>query len=72
MKVIKTILMQKVDVLLTARLGEISFCMHKDNLVDTYRVEEDQTIRDVVKRFQEKSLSSITRPTPSVDQSLVE
>ncbi|MGE4545362.1 MAG: hypothetical protein AB7D06_14735 [Pedobacter sp.] len=64
--------MQKVDVLLTFRLGEKSFYMLKDNPVDFYRVEEDQTIRNVVKRFQEKSLSSITRPTHSVDESLVE
>lgn len=63
--------MQKVDVLLTARLGENSFYMLKDNLVDINRVEGDLTIRDVVNRFQEKSLSSITHPTHSVDESLM-
>lgn len=72
MKVIKTILMQKVDVLLTSRIGEISFYMLKDNLVDIYKVDEDQTLRDVLTRFQQKLLPSVTHPTHSVDESLVE
>ncbi len=72
MKVIKTILMQKVDVLLTPRIGEISFYMLKDNLVDIYKVAEDQTLREILTRFQKKLLPSITHPTHSVDESLVE
>ncbi|ABA88095.1 divalent cation efflux pump membrane protein, iron-molybdenum-binding domain-containing, putative [Syntrophotalea carbinolica DSM 2380] len=72
LKVIKTMLVQQIDLLFTASIGEISFYMLKDNLVDIYRIAEGQTVRDVLAQFHNKELPAITSPTHSVDESLVE
>ncbi len=72
LKVIKAIIAYRVDLLFTSRVGEISFYMLRDNFVDIYAVDENQTVQEVVDRFRTDSLQAITQPTHSVDQSLVE
>jgi len=72
LKVIKSILAQKVDLLFTPRIGEISFYMLKDNLVDIYQVAEDQSVGEVLAQFRNKELSPLNSPTHSVDDALVE
>jgi cation diffusion facilitator family transporter len=72
LKVIKAIVAYRVDLLFTSRVGEISFYMLRDNFVDIYAVDENQTVQQVVDRFRTDSLQAITQPTHSVDQSLVE
>jgi cation diffusion facilitator family transporter len=72
LKVIKTMLAQKIDLLFTPRIGEISFYMLKDNLVDIFRVAEDQSVAEVLKQFRNKELPPIICPTHSVDEALVE
>ncbi|APG24046.1 MULTISPECIES: cation diffusion facilitator family transporter [Syntrophotalea] len=72
LKVIKTMLAQKIDLLFTPRIGEISFYMLKDNLVDIYQVAEDQSVSEVIARFREKQLPVLSEPTHSVEESLVE
>jgi predicted Fe-Mo cluster-binding NifX family protein len=46
--------------------------MLRNNFVDIYAVDEDQTVQEVVDRFRANSLQTITQPTHSIDQSLVE
>ncbi|APG28673.1 cation transporter [Syntrophotalea acetylenivorans] len=72
LKVIKAIIAYRIDLLFTSRLGEISFYMLKDNFVDIYAVDENQTVQEVVDRFRSDSLQAIMQPTHSVDHALVE
>ncbi len=72
LKVIKAIIAYRVDLLFTSSLGEISFYMLRDNFVDIYAVEEEQTVQEVIDQFRAGSLQAITQPTHSIDQSLVE
>jgi cation diffusion facilitator family transporter len=72
LKVIKTMIVQKIDLLFTPRIGEISFYMLRDNLVDIYRVAEDQEVAEILEQFHRKALPPIICPTHSVDEAPVE
>ncbi len=45
--------------------------MLRDNIVDIYAVDEEQTVQEVIDQFRAGSLQTITQPTHSIDQSLV-
>lgn len=72
LKVIKAIIAYRIDLLFTPRIGEISFYMLRDNFIDIHAAEEGQTVQDVIDRFRAGSLQTITQPTHSIDQSLIE
>ena len=72
LKVIKAVIAYRIDLLLTPRIGEISFYMLRDNFVDIYAADEGKTVEEVVERFRAGALTPITEPTHSVDQALVE
>jgi cation diffusion facilitator family transporter len=72
LKVIKALIVERVDVLFTPQVGEISFYMLKDNFVDIYQVSEDQTVGEILQRYGDGTLPLVTQPTHSVDESLVE
>jgi cation diffusion facilitator family transporter len=71
-KVIKAIIKYKIDLLFTSRIGEISFYMLKDNFVDIYKVEEDSSMRDIIKKYHNNKLEQITSPTHSVEETHME
>jgi len=71
-KVIKAVIKYKLDLLFTARIGEISFHMLKDNFVDIYKVEEGALVRDVIKKYQNAELEQILAPTHPLEESLAE
>lgn len=72
LKVIKAMIGRKVDLLFTPRIGEISFYMLKDNLVDIHQADEGLTVREVLDRYRSGRLPPVICPTHSVDEALVE
>jgi cation diffusion facilitator family transporter len=70
-KVARVVVGYKIDLLFTSNIGEISFHMLKDNLVDIYKAEEDISVREVVERHRLKKLQPLTVPTHSVEESQV-
>ncbi|MDP8213104.1 MAG: cation diffusion facilitator family transporter [Candidatus Zapsychrus exili] len=68
-KVIKTAIRYKLDLLFTSKIGEISFYMLKDNFVDIYRVEESLSVREIIEKYRTGQLESITKPTHPVEES---
>jgi cation diffusion facilitator family transporter len=71
-KVIKTVVKYKLDLLFTSRIGEISFYTLKDNFVDIYKIEEGLTAKDVIEKYRGGELEQITAPTHPVEESQVE
>jgi len=68
-KVIKTIIRYKLDLLFTSKIGEISFHMLKDNFVDIYRVEEGLSVQDIIERYRNGQIKPLTTPTHPVEES---
>ncbi|HDP37253.1 MAG TPA: cation diffusion facilitator family transporter [Candidatus Atribacteria bacterium] len=68
-KVIKTIIRYKVDLLFTSKIGEISFHMLKDNFVDIYRAEEGLSVRDITERYHNGQIKPLATPTHPVEES---
>jgi len=68
-KVIKAVISYKLDILFTSQIGELSFYMLKDNFVDIYRTEEGETVRDVLRRFRDGTLTPVAAPTHSLEDS---
>lgn len=68
-KVIKTVIRYRIDLLFTPKIGEISFHILKDNFVDIYRAEENMTVRDIVERYRNGRVSLLTAPTHPVEES---
>jgi cation diffusion facilitator family transporter len=67
-KVIRAVIKYKLDMLCTSQIGEISFHMLKDNFVDIYGIEEGITVRDVITKYRNGRLKSVTAPTHSVEE----
>jgi predicted Fe-Mo cluster-binding NifX family protein len=44
----------------------------RDNFVDMFKVEENRTVQEVIDQYRAGLLPQLTRPTHSVEQSLVE
>ncbi|MBN1227125.1 MAG: cation diffusion facilitator family transporter [Deltaproteobacteria bacterium] len=68
-KVIKAVIKYGFNALFTSQIGEISFHMLKDNFVDIYRVQENETIHEVTRRYMEGKLESLNTPTHVVEAS---
>ena len=71
-KVIKAVIKYKLDLLFTARIGEISFHMLKDNFVDIYKAEEGLSVREVIEKHHNKEIQQIIAPTHPVEESQIE
>ena len=71
-KVIKTVIKYKLDLLFTSQIGEISFHMLKDNFVDICKAEEGVSIKEIIEKYHNNQLEQITAPTHSVEESQVE
>ena len=71
-KVIKAVVKYKLDNLFTARIGEISFYMLKENFVDIYRIAENLTVREITNKYRKRQLERITAPTHPLEESQVD
>ena len=73
LNVVKVIVNYKLDMLFTAKIGEISFYMLKENFIDIYRIaDKNLTVSQVIDLYQQNQLPRITAPTHTVDESLSE
>ena len=70
-KVIKAVIKYKLDILVTPKIGELSFYMLKDNFVDIYRAEENSTVKDVMEKYRDNKLELVTSPTHLLEESQV-
>jgi len=70
-KVIRAVIGHKLDMLFTSQIGEISFYMLKDNFVNIYKIQEDMTVREIIKRYQTAKLEEITVPTHTLEESQI-
>lgn len=71
-KVIKAVIRYKLDMLFTAKIGELSFYMLKDNFVDIYKIKEDMSVRETIQKYKSTQLEKITTPTHPLEESQVE
>lgn len=73
LNVVKVIVNYDLDMLFANRIGEISFYMLKENLIDIYQVEDENiTVKNVVELYKQNKLLRITAPTHSVDEAEVD
>ncbi|MDY6857161.1 MAG: cation diffusion facilitator family transporter [Thermodesulfobacteriota bacterium] len=70
-KLVRVIVRYKIDILFTASIGEITFHMLKDNLVEIYKGKEDLCIKEVIQSYRLNELQNLTSPTHSVEDSQV-
>ena len=68
LKVIKVIIPYKLDLLFTSQIGEISYHMLKDNLVDIYKAEEGHTVRQTIEKYRNHQVEQITAPIHSIEE----
>lgn len=69
-KVIKTVIKHNLDLVFTAKIGEISFHMLKDNFIDIYKVEAGETVRGVIERYRNGEIEPITAPHPAEESEI--
>ncbi len=66
LSVSKMIVKQKSDILLTVEIGEISFHVLKDNLIDVYQVKNEKA-RKIINQFIEDKLPQLVEATRKKD-----
>jgi cation diffusion facilitator family transporter len=71
LKVIRKVIGYKLDLLFTSNIGEISFYMLKDNFVDIYRIEEGQTVQQVLDKYRVGSLEKVVSPLHTLEDSQI-
>jgi cation diffusion facilitator family transporter len=72
LKVVKAVIEHPIDLIFTVQIGEITFYRLRDNFVDMFQVEENRTVQEVIDQYRAGLLPQLTRPTHSIEQSLVE
>lgn len=70
-KVARVMVKYKIDLLLTSNIGEISFHVLKDNLVDIYKAKEGLSVNEVINSYRLNQLQPLTGPTHAVEESQV-
>jgi predicted Fe-Mo cluster-binding NifX family protein len=68
-KIARVLVKHKIDLLFTFSIGEISYHVLKDNLVDIYEAEEGHTVKEIIERYRFDQLRALTGPTHSVETS---
>lgn len=69
LNVVKSLLPFNIDLLFTNQIGEISFYILRDNLIDIYKVSEDGiSLREVIEKFSDGKLERIEKPTRISDE----
>lgn len=66
-KVIKSVIKYRLDLLFTNQIGEISYSMLKNNFIDIYSCGENNTVKEVIKKYRLNQISRILAPTHSHD-----
>ncbi len=67
LEVVKKIVLYNIDVLLTGRIGEISFYVLRDHMVDIYGIPDNiSTLGDILDMFRSGKLDKITSPSKSI------
>ena len=70
-KVARVVVRYKMDMLFASNIGEISFHMLKDNLIDIYKAEEGLSVKEVLESHRLSKLQPLASPTHSVEESQV-
>ena len=70
-KLARVLVDYKIDLLFTANIGEISYHILRDNLVDVYKVDEDNTVSNIIERHRLKQLRPLADHTHTVEESQV-
>ncbi|MBN2040464.1 MAG: cation diffusion facilitator family transporter [Spirochaetes bacterium] len=69
LNVIKSIAHYNIDIIFTMEIGEISFHILRDNLIDIYKIPDyNITAKKVVEEFKNKNLEKIIKPTHASDE----
>lgn len=67
LKVIKAVIKHDLDLVFTAKIGEISFHMLKDNFIDIYKAETGSTVLETIERYRNGEIGPLTEPHPAED-----
>lgn len=59
----KLVIKQKSDILITRQVGEISFHILRDNLVDIYQVKKAKTAKEAINLFLKGEVNQLSEPT---------
>ena len=70
-KVVRAIIKYRLDLVFVSNIGEITYYMLKDSLVDIYKAEEGLSVKEVMQRYRLNQLEPITEPTHPVEESQV-
>lgn len=70
-KVVRAIIKYRLDLVFVSNIGEITYYMLKDSLVDIYKAEEGLSVKETVQRYRLNQLELITEPTHPVEESQV-
>lgn len=70
-KVVRAIVKYRLDLVFVSNIGEITYYMLKDSLVDIYKAEEGLSVKEVMQRYRLNQLELITEPTHPVEESQV-
>jgi cation diffusion facilitator family transporter len=70
-KVARILIGYKIDLMFISNIGEISFHMLKDNLLDIYGAEEGLPVQEIIKSYRLNKLQPLIVPTHSVEESQV-
>ena len=64
LNVVKALVNYNIDIIFTSKMGEISYYIARDNMIDVFNIDEDeQTIDDVVHAFSANRLKKIIEPS---------
>lgn len=69
LKVVKTIVDYKIDLVFVSQIGEIAFHMLKNNFVDIYKADEGIAVEKIIKLYHLKQLNPIVGPTHLAEKS---
>lgn len=70
-KAARVIIQDRIDILFAHNVGEISYHMLRDNLVDIYEVNDGARVSDIIKDYRLNRLSPMTGPTRLVESAVV-
>jgi cation diffusion facilitator family transporter len=69
-KVIKAVIVHRLDVVFTSKMGEISFHMLKDQFVDVLKAEENATVRETMDRYRRGEIEPFATPHPAEESEM--
>ena len=68
-RVVRAVFKYKLDLVFVSNIGEISYYMLKDHLVDIYRADERLTVKEILQMYRNNQLEPISTPTHPVEES---